>query len=63
MTVQLLAVAGGAFIDQLKLPRPSSGHHALTFRFTPDPRLTFENDAQITEIVEPFEREVAIDVP
>jgi hypothetical protein len=59
---QFLRGPGGKFFQEPKLTK---GHHVLVARFTPDPKLAFENDVEITEILgfETFEREVVVDAP
>jgi hypothetical protein len=60
-TGQQLRDASG---KEYELPSLSPGHHVFTFRFLPDARVAFENDAQAGEIVgEPCERQVVVDVP
>jgi hypothetical protein len=52
--------AGGIFDAAARLV---SGRHVIELRFTPDPVLAFENDAECTEIYgEPIEKELVVDV-
>lgn len=47
-----------------ELPTLTRGRHVLTFRFTPDARVAFENDVNVTEILgSPFERALVLEVP
>jgi hypothetical protein len=65
LTPELTPAGRTIKFESVFAPRLPRGHHALTARFTPDPKLAFENDVEITEILgfETFEREFVVDAP